>query len=104
MPRATKLPSWEMPLCIIIPKPMPVRDVNGVTRAPYAPMCARAIFVLQDESNKPILDDVIGRLSRATDLRTQAEDYFTQKILTAQERDVFVRRLDQGVRTESKLA
>ena len=80
------------------PEANAVRDKNGVTRDPYLAMRARAIFGLQDESNKANFDDVVSRLRCAADLRTQAEEYFTRAVLTAEERDVFVRRVEEGAR------
>ena len=79
------------------PQANAVRDTNGVTMDPYAPMRARAVFALQDESNKPRLEEVIARLRQASDFRNYVEDCFRQNFLCADQRESFLRRLEQGV-------
>ena len=79
------------------PQANAVRDTNGLTTNPYAPMRARAVFALQDQSNKTRLDEVIAGLRQASDFRNYAEDCFRQNFLSADQRESFLRRLEQGV-------
>lgn len=79
------------------PEANAVRDINGLTTDPYAPMRARAVFALQDELNKTRLDEVITRLRHASDFRNYAEDCFRLNFLSAEQRDAFLRQLEQGV-------
>ena len=79
------------------PQANAVRDINDLTTDPYFPMRARAVFALQDETNKTRIDEIIARLRQASDFRDYAEDCFRQSFLSADQRETFLRRLEQGV-------
>ena len=51
----------------------------------------------KNQSNKTKLEEVIAGLRQASDLRNYAADCFRQNFLSADQRDSFLRRLEQGV-------
>ena len=62
------------------------------------PPCEREQFSrFKNQSNKTRLEEIIAGLRQASDLRNYAADCFRQNFLSADQRNCFLRRLEQGV-------